>query len=117
MSHPKNSTTPPPVQQPALREIAFGDGLMEYTEPLFCVQAGGSLAQGVETASDLAEGLTQLLMRQHMAVNYGEQIYTQEVRALAFLSSSIWALACSAKNALQPKEPDQEGRVTQEAGQ
>lgn len=115
--HPKNSTTPPSAQQPLLKNVAFGDPLMERDAPLFCVKNGGSIVHAIEMTTDLADGLTQLLARQHQAVNAGEIILTQEIRALAFLSNSIWALACSAKNALQPKEPDQEGRVTQEAGQ
>lgn len=106
--HPKNSTTPLSVQQPRLREIPFGDPLMEYDAPLFCVAEGGSVAQALDTATDLAEGLTQLLMRQHMAINHDELIFTCEVRALAFLSDAVRALACSAKYALAPKEDQQE---------
>lgn len=106
--HPKNSTTPDPVQQPLTRHIPFGDPLMEYTSPLFCVESGGSMAQAVETASDLADGLTQLLMRQHQAISFGENIYAAETKALAFLSQAIWALACSAKCAMH-QQAEQRG--------
>ncbi|AHF68715.1 hypothetical protein PCH70_35620 [Pseudomonas cichorii JBC1] len=65
------------------------------------------MAQAVETASDLAEGLTQLLMRQHNAVNLGETLYLGEIKALAFLSQTVRALARSATDTLRQQEANQ----------
>ncbi|MCV4285900.1 hypothetical protein [Pseudomonas capsici] len=91
---------PSPTPGLTLVEMRFGDPLMEYNDSLFCVENGGDIAQAFATAGDLAEGLTQLLMRQHQAANSGEIIFTGEIRALAFISDTVSALTRSAQRAL-----------------
>lgn len=104
MSRPENTTGIAPTQQPVLRELSFGDPLMEYDSPLFLVQQGGKLSDGLSIAADLSDGLTQLCMRLHESINNGEIAYTSEVRALAFLSNTVCALTRSARYGLEAKE-------------
>jgi hypothetical protein len=106
MSRPKNSTTHEATQQPTLVHVEFGDALMEYTSPQMSVMAGGDLLQGLKTASELTEGLTQLCGRLHFAVNYGELVFTAELRALAFLSDAVHALIRSAERSMNPPDQD-----------
>lgn len=93
----KSKQTP---QIATLRQFEFGDPLTQGTPPLMCVMAGGDVAQGLRTASELADGLQQLLRHMHMSLNFGELAFTAELKALAFLSNTIWALTSSAELAV-----------------
>ena len=108
--HPKNSITPDVTQHPTLSSMVFGDPMMEYTSPLFCVVEGGNLIDGLNAAAHLADGMTQLHMRLHASINDGEIAYCAEVRALAFISEAVCALTRSASRGLQAAA---EGEVQQ----
>lgn len=104
MSHPKNTTAPQNAQYPTLVHVEFGDALMESTTPQMSVMEGGDLLLGLKTAAELTEGLTQLCGRLHFSVNYGELVFTAELRALAFLSDAVHALVRSAERSMNPPE-------------
>jgi len=95
--HPKNSITNAPLQLPTLGAMQFGD----YSTLLFQVQDGGSVVEGLELASDLADGISQLCGRLCAEINNGEIAYCAEVRALAFLSDTVGALTRSARRSLE----------------
>lgn len=97
MSHPKNTTAVTPLQLPTLGVTQFGD----YSTPLFQVKDGGSVVEGLELASDLADGISQLCGRLCAEINNGEIAYCAEVRALAFLSDTVGALTRSARRSLE----------------
>ncbi|WMN19242.1 hypothetical protein QL104_07495 [Pseudomonas piscis] len=89
--HPKNSTTPPPVQPHNLRQIEFcnaasdGAGMLRIAEAV-------KITDGLYLAADLAEGIKQLCDRIHSDINEGELTYLAEVKALGFLADTVGAL-------------------------
>lgn len=93
----ENSTTNRPLQLPTLGVIQFGDN----RTLLFQVRDGGSVIEGLELASELADGVAQLCSRLYAEINNGEDAGTAEIKALGFLSDTVGALTRSARRSLE----------------
>lgn len=57
----------------------------------------------LDLASDLAEGIEQMLERLHDAANEGESIYTSELKALSVMAGVSAALTLSVRRAEDKK--------------
>ncbi|WP_438307270.1 hypothetical protein ACIZ1P_14440 [Pseudomonas guariconensis] len=101
--HPKNNTTPSPVQLPLLRPMDFGSKELEG-DAVFRIIDDVGLMDGLDLAVSLTEGVHQLAHRLALAANMGETARTNELRALAFLADAANTLNRSAQVALEKWE-------------
>ena len=80
-------------QFPELRGVEFGG----HIGPTFQVQEGGNLADALKFASDMNEGLGQLLKRVADDVNDGDAVDLCEIRALCFIAGVSSAVSRAAQ--------------------
>lgn len=80
-------------QFPGLRGVEFAG----HIGPTFHVEEGGNLTDALKFASDLNEGLGQLLKRVADDVNDGEVVDLCEMRALCFIAGVSSAVTRAAQ--------------------
>ena len=88
----KNSTTETPTQQPTLCALEFGGDSFS----LFSTVKGGDVADALDVAAVLAEGVMQICTRLSDAVNEGELVNQAELRSVAMLGDVASALTRAA---------------------
>lgn len=103
MSHPKNTTAPSPAQLPNLNQMEFGQPNLGDPD-LFRINENVSMQVGLQYAADVSEGLHQLTERLAFCVNYGEDVYLNELRALSLLADIATTITRSAQYAIQREE-------------
>lgn len=98
--HPENTTIAPPAQLPNLNQMEFGQPNVGDPD-LFRINENVPMQVGLRYAADVSEGLHQLTERLAFCVNYGEDVYLSELRALSLLADISTTITRSAQYAIQ----------------
>lgn len=108
MSHPKNTTGIASAQLLLAAETNFGNtpidnrGLM-----VFSVAGGTNIKDALQTARTLSSGLGQICDHIHDSLNYGEMMYTDGAKTLAFIAETVSALVWSVQRGMEPKADEE----------
>lgn len=100
MSHPENTTAPSTAQLPTLNQMEFGQPNMGDPD-LFVINKDVPMEVGLQYAADVSEDLHQLTERLALCVNYGEEVYLNELRALSLLADIATTITRSAQYAIK----------------
>lgn len=93
----KHSTSDTHPQQPLTVSIGFCETPNEnLCRHLVATKADMPATEALEVAADLSSGLMQILDKFAVAVNDGELVYVDELRALSFLAETANALILAA---------------------
>ena len=94
--HPKNSTTSAPVQGLLTAVTGFCETPIDNKgTQMLEVVSGISGEDALQTARTLSSGLGQICDHMHDSLNYGEMVYCDSLKTLAFVAEAVTALVWS----------------------